>query len=1687
MTKKITFKNCFAFVITILIIASCFLSANFFNYKTFVAEGISCTGDGSKETPYLIESSAQLTEISTSVNSGNSFSGKYFKLSCDINMQSNSFTPIGYNTTYAFSGNLDGDAHTISKFVFTNDASQIYYGLFGYVKNAQIDNLIISLTGTVSIMPNANANVGTLCGFVESSTITNCKVIGQANISADSYGTLTMGGMFGTIDSSTISKCTIKDINLNSYNEMSGKSNFLGGLAGIIQNKSTIKMCSADNKVTLTCKSTKADQKLYLGGIVGTIDGTVGTCTLSRSFSMAKLNIDASVISTNCVGGIAGNSVNTNIADCYYRDVYQKDLTVADYSFGKVFDFPSFAGATNSIGGITGKTTGTITNCSILNCYVDICFSDYLFDATCTGFVSGSISSKDLISNCYYFNYANNYTNSAGTTINFCPLATADDEDMTIAVAEDRCSFSNYTGFEKTNWTNDKSGSFINNGYPVIKGADNDFDNFVADIIRQGNAYATYATLEDAFADSVDDDIIEIISDDVTVSNSITVSKKVTLVALIGTSVKISSVVVGSLFVIEKDASLTIGQNSVNDKDIVILGSNDFNASAVGCATDNDCGFVVANGPIVVNNNLTVNGFNSANLFDLEIGGCEMNSINIKNNSTSNLILIGSTSNLIVKNGVFSQNECDYLIYNTGSLNISGGDYRNNTINSTDSITIYDSGILIFTGYTYIFDNNSNLFLGENIQISATETADTTDATNMSFGLYLSSLKINYTVIVADSDEYLNYCTFVLKNSTKDSDSNDLFLLSKTSNGSCLVLIGNTYTIEYYDGDTLITTLLTNSYTYGTGVAKLENATKTDYTFIAWYGSADFSGDEISSINASDFGNKKFYAKFETSIALLTLQLDSDGVVDVTISSLELTSDATSSVSLSNNVSVTKGDQTLKIVLDAGSYLDSLTIAGTKQTGDALTKATGTGLTITINSDTIVAVVVRSYKFKIKLVGDGGTITNDADGSENLATDLYHFSSNQIVGVADEGHNYKNAVLSTDYDKDSISLSALTEDTINEKLIFYIASLNIKQSLIDKNEINFTITCKFVLMQYQLTINSFSNGTITIDGVAVSSAGIQKTYEYGDSVELLFTADSNYCLNYVTIDDQIVKLTDNNTKYVIQKVTADLNLVASFGIKQYTVNVQSEYFNEVSFTINGEHISTKSFNAEETATISVYDLLGNAYQFVEYYTKVDSTEQTLSSNINYSFTVDSTIVIYARLKARVMFENVSNGTISATLDGQEYTEQFYCNYNDQITVASLADRGYYSSGFEYDLTVDNENKLNVIKPIVIKPVFLGKEFSITASTTGGENGLIVASARVTKDGSEVLTADKFVFNGANSFTIYFALNDDGIGYQFGKFIGNQTGIIQNSTEEPDSAGLYQYYIYTITPEDTELGNGLVSIIAKFALKTFTVKVNCDEIGGTFSVVGQTASPYIVEYNKYLIVNCQVDDMYKFLERDITLTAGSTYMKVGNSIRITYVLQNIELTIKFEPKTWWDNPAEFFDGDGTTQNPYKIRNAMDLALMSYVINNGVMADLSNGNQNYLTAYYKLLNNIDCGTEFFFVPIGTNTYPFNGTFDYNYLKIDSIMTEKDPINYKYGGLFDKIGENGRIINQFRSKIWNVLFISGIVVVVVGAVLLVIYFEKKKNRPKKVFILPKNVGSKNNNVSPGISRPDLTKLKK
>ena len=116
-------------------------------------------GNGSEESPYLITTGEELAYLAETVNNGTNYSGQYFQLINDIDLNNIEWTPIG-NTSNSFRGIFDGAGHIISNVTISTNSTPSSiesYGIFGtigggaqraVIKNLEIDNVSVSLGGS---------------------------------------------------------------------------------------------------------------------------------------------------------------------------------------------------------------------------------------------------------------------------------------------------------------------------------------------------------------------------------------------------------------------------------------------------------------------------------------------------------------------------------------------------------------------------------------------------------------------------------------------------------------------------------------------------------------------------------------------------------------------------------------------------------------------------------------------------------------------------------------------------------------------------------------------------------------------------------------------------------------------------------------------------------------------------------------------------------------------------------------------------------------------------------------------------------------------------------------------------------------------------------------------------------------------------------------------------------------------------------------------------------------------------------------------------------------------------------------------------------------------------------------------------------------------------------------------------
>ncbi|WP_294748386.1 hypothetical protein [uncultured Prevotella sp.] len=135
------------------------------------------SGTGTEDDPYLIGSTDDWNNFAAVVSGGNTFSGKFVKLTSDISVS----TMAGASDANSFQGTFDGDGHTLT--LNMSDFTEQYLAPFRYVGNATIKNLKTAGTRSTS----GQYAGGLIANIVNGSTVSIEGCVSSVTISSTSY------------------------------------------------------------------------------------------------------------------------------------------------------------------------------------------------------------------------------------------------------------------------------------------------------------------------------------------------------------------------------------------------------------------------------------------------------------------------------------------------------------------------------------------------------------------------------------------------------------------------------------------------------------------------------------------------------------------------------------------------------------------------------------------------------------------------------------------------------------------------------------------------------------------------------------------------------------------------------------------------------------------------------------------------------------------------------------------------------------------------------------------------------------------------------------------------------------------------------------------------------------------------------------------------------------------------------------------------------------------------------------------------------------------------------------------------------------------------------------------------------------------------------------------------------------
>ena len=156
-------------------------------------------GSGAEAAPYEIPDVGKLTALQTQVNeNGFSYTGKWFRLTNNIDLNNELWTPIGIDALHSFGGSLDGGGKTISGLKVETDRQ--WAGLFGSVRGTYgVPMTMRDLTlknGSVKFTSSGTSCSGGLVAAVEGETALELRNVVAENLTV-SGGRSGSGGLLG--------------------------------------------------------------------------------------------------------------------------------------------------------------------------------------------------------------------------------------------------------------------------------------------------------------------------------------------------------------------------------------------------------------------------------------------------------------------------------------------------------------------------------------------------------------------------------------------------------------------------------------------------------------------------------------------------------------------------------------------------------------------------------------------------------------------------------------------------------------------------------------------------------------------------------------------------------------------------------------------------------------------------------------------------------------------------------------------------------------------------------------------------------------------------------------------------------------------------------------------------------------------------------------------------------------------------------------------------------------------------------------------------------------------------------------------------------------------------------------------------------------------------------------------------
>ena len=254
-------------------------------------------GDGTSSNPYLIKDGKDLAYIKNNSIFKSGFSGKYFQITKDIDLNNLPWSGIGNGTSSgAFKGNIDGGNHEIRNISIeaTTERKGFFNSVNGNISNIKLKNCSLTVDSFSS------NGYGGLFAAINYGSITNCSAEGEIDVKG-----IYVGGMIGCNYGGDVSSLSFK-----------GKTRGTRATGGIIgyngKNSGKIgNITNCTNYGEIQSEEIMVSNYYGIGGIIG-VNGS--GCIIDGCVNNGIVKPDGA--SSAGTGGIVGNNFASTIQNC---------------------------------------------------------------------------------------------------------------------------------------------------------------------------------------------------------------------------------------------------------------------------------------------------------------------------------------------------------------------------------------------------------------------------------------------------------------------------------------------------------------------------------------------------------------------------------------------------------------------------------------------------------------------------------------------------------------------------------------------------------------------------------------------------------------------------------------------------------------------------------------------------------------------------------------------------------------------------------------------------------------------------------------------------------------------------------------------------------------------------------------------------------------------------------------------------------------------------------------------------------------------------------------------------------------------------------------------------------------------------------------------------------------------------